>query len=68
MLSIVLKYNEKQKNFIIIYQIKNSNGTIKLEQLTKDLSNYKLQYLAVINEKGEKVVWINLFCKDSFGK
>lgn len=27
-----------------------------------DLSRYRRQYVPVINEKGEKVVWVNLFC------
>ena len=29
-----------------------------------NLNNYKRQYVAVINEKGEKEVWVNLFCDD----
>lgn len=28
----------------------------------KDLSVYKRQYVPVINEKGEKEVWVNCFC------
>ena len=30
------------------------------------LQRYKRQYVAVINEKGEKEVWINFFCKEDF--
>lgn len=28
-----------------------------------DLARYKRQYLPVINEKGEKEVWVNCFCR-----
>jgi len=31
-------------------------------KLTLDLKNYKMQYVPIINENGEKEVWINLFC------
>ena len=30
-----------------------------------DLKRYKRQYVAVINEKGEKEVWVNCFCSNS---
>jgi hypothetical protein len=29
-----------------------------------DLKRYKRQYVAVINNKGEKEIWINFFCND----
>lgn len=31
-----------------------------------DLKNYKRQYFPYINEWGEKLVWINCFCKSDF--
>lgn len=39
------------------------------DQLKKDsyvlaIDRYKRQYIAVINEKGEKVVWINCYCSN----
>jgi len=33
---------------------------------TINLASYKRQYIAVINKKGEKEVWINCFCSDSY--
>ncbi|MDO6433135.1 hypothetical protein Q4E93_21175 [Flavitalea sp. BT771] len=35
-------------------------------QLLGPLSTYKRQYVAIVNEKGQKEVWINFFCS-SFG-
>lgn len=29
-----------------------------------ELKNYKRQYVPVINQNGEKVIWINFFCQD----
>ena len=34
--------------------------------LRNPLSVYRRQYVAIINDKGEKMVWINFFCS-SFG-
>ncbi len=65
---IVENYNFDQRQKFKEYQTKNPNGTLKLSQLTIDLSNYKRQYIAVKNEKGEKEVWINMLCHDLLGK
>ncbi len=62
------KYNIVQRNTFANYRIKNPNSDLKLEHLTIDLSNYKRQYIAIKNEKGEKEVWVNMFCNDHFGK
>ncbi|WP_282161396.1 hypothetical protein [Ulvibacterium marinum] len=29
-----------------------------------ELEDYKRQYVATLNEKGEKEIWLNFFCKD----
>jgi hypothetical protein len=38
------------------------NGVIVKNNI--DLKRYKRQYVAVINNKGEKEIWINFFCND----
>ena len=35
------------------------------EQWGLELDKYKRQYVPVINQKGEKVIWMNFFCKNS---
>jgi hypothetical protein len=55
----IADYNAKQEQ--------NSDLRFKKDKSVYwiDLKNYKRQYIAVINRKGEKEVWINCFC-DSF--
>ncbi len=65
--SLVLKYNNEQKKVFAIYLAKKTGGDLTLERLTINLLNYKRQYIAIKNEKGEKEVWINMFCRNSFG-
>ena len=35
-------------------------------KLTLNLDDYKRQYFAVINENGQKEVWVNLFCTTEY--
>jgi len=35
---------------------------INVKDFVIDLKKYKRQYIAVINSKGEKEVWVNCFC------
>lgn len=41
---------------------RNSSLEISLKDHIIDLKEYKRQYVAVINNKGEKEVWVNCFC------
>lgn len=43
---------------------KQSPELKKDDELFIRLKNYKQQYVPVINEQGEKEVWINCFCND----
>jgi hypothetical protein len=45
-------------------EISNKNPEYKLDKkdFIIDLTRYKRQYVATINSKGEKEVWINCFC------
>ncbi len=49
-----LEYNQ--------FKSKNKNAPIDRNDFIIDLSKYRRQYVAVTNNKGEKVVWINCFC------
>jgi hypothetical protein len=37
----------------------------KCKEHLLDLNKYKRQYVPVINDKGEKIVWVNYFCDDN---
>ncbi len=46
-------------------EINNKHPEYKLDKknFIIDLTRYKRQYIAVINSKGDKEVWVNCFCK-----
>ncbi len=66
--SLVLKHNNEQKKEFAIYLAKKTGGDLTLERLTINLSDYKRQYIAVLNSKGEKEVWVNMLCNNLSGK
>jgi hypothetical protein len=47
------------------HDIKNRDPsfTYGIQHFILDLKRYKRQYVAVINTKGEKEVWVNCFCR-----
>lgn len=55
-------YNPDQERQFI--EISNKHPEYKLDKknFTIDLTRYKRQYVAVLNSKGEKEVWVNCFC------
>ncbi|GHV35467.1 hypothetical protein AGMMS4952_27740 [Spirochaetia bacterium] len=58
--SIELSENDLDElNIIINNAVKGYNGNEVIENII--LSNYKRQYIAIINEKGEKEVYVNCF-------
>ena len=62
LLKCINDYNPEQER-----QFKKINEEHPEYELDKknfiiDLTNYKRQYIAVLNSKGEKEVWINCFC------
>ena len=64
----IAEYNpEQEKQFI---EINSKHPEYKLDRnyFVIDLKRYKRQYIAVINRKGEKEVWINCFCGTWSGK
>jgi hypothetical protein len=55
---LVADYNNK-----LLSQKPKAADTTALAPSPIDLKDYKKQYIAVINAKGEKEVWANCFCK-----
>ncbi|WP_303917913.1 hypothetical protein [Draconibacterium sediminis] len=43
----------------------NPNLNLDIKNFKIELDRYKRQYMPIINNQGEKIVWINFFC-DSF--
>lgn len=56
-------YNPKQENRFNKVNEKHPEYKLDKKHFTLDLKDYKRQYVAVINSKGEKEVWVNCFCK-----
>ena len=45
------------------FKTKSNNGDTTIQAMGEiGLMNYKRQYLPVLNDNGEKIVWINCFC------
>jgi hypothetical protein len=58
----IFNYNSKK---LKIYNQLDKNKIENKEYFERnciDLSKYKRQYVATINSKGEKEIWVNLFC------
>ena len=59
LIKCIFNYNIQQQKYSI--KAKKLYPDIDQNQFFIDLSKYKRQYLTVINEKGEKEIWINCF-------
>jgi hypothetical protein len=55
-------YNPQQVKLYNEITFKKAKSGIDIKNFTIDLSRYKRQYIAFINIKGEKEVWVNCFC------
>jgi hypothetical protein len=60
-------YNPEQERQFNEIKAKDPSAKIYKKHFVIDLTEYKRQYVAVTNDKGEKEVWINCFC-DTWGK
>ncbi|QHT65901.1 hypothetical protein GXP67_04070 [Rhodocytophaga rosea] len=61
----VLKvYNPNEKKQYEQIKKQNPESKIREDNFVINLNRYKRQYIAFLNEKGEKEVWINCFCGD----
>jgi hypothetical protein len=56
------EYNPEQEKQFIDINSKHPEFKLDRNNFIIDLKRYKRQYIAVINSKGEKEVWINCFC------
>lgn len=59
----VNNYNQEQEKRYIEIKVKKPENKLDKKNFRIDLTNYKRQYEAVINTKGEKEVWVNCFCR-----
>jgi len=55
-------YNPEQERQFKEINAKHPEYKLDKKNFTIDLTRYKRQYVAVINSKGEKEVWVNCFC------
>lgn len=58
----ISEYNKKEEKVYNEIKHKNPQSQISITNFIIDLNKYKRQYIAVINTKGEKEVWVNCFC------
>lgn len=56
-------YNHTQKNIFDSLSKAKPGITSNEYYFVIDLKRYKRQYIPVINEKGQKEVWVNCFCR-----
>jgi len=59
---IVNVYNEQQINSYKKYKKSNPNYHVDKKDFLINLEEYKFHLVPILNEKGEKEVWINCFC------
>jgi hypothetical protein len=58
----VANYNPSQQKHFDSTSKAHPDYNLKVYHFVIDLSRYNRQYIPVINEKGEKEVWVNCFC------
>ena len=58
---IIAKQNIKQQQYFEYCSMQFPEENYKKEDFIIHLNDYKKQYIAILNSKAEKVIWINLF-------
>ena len=58
----ISEYNVEQKNEFDSMTKKHPDYELKQHNFIIELTRYKRQYFPIVNEKGEKEVWVNCFC------
>jgi len=61
----VKENNENQKQNLKVHNKKYPKNKWTETGYELDLNKFQRQYWPVINENGEKVIWINFFCSDN---
>ena len=56
-------YNEKQSEDFVTFMAENPASDWAQTDLFIELERYYRQYIPYTNEKGNRCVWINLFCR-----
>ena len=56
-------YNPEQQQLFDSLSRKHPEADLKIQNFIIDLKRYRRQYFPVINEKGEKEIWVNCFCQ-----
>ncbi|OJJ18224.1 hypothetical protein BKI52_25720 [marine bacterium AO1-C] len=62
----VYAYNVEREKQFAQYQTKYPDDALDKQQFLINLTQYKRQYVAVINTQGQKEVWVNCFCSADF--
>jgi hypothetical protein len=60
----VRDYNIQREEYLKKLKIEDPTTTLRLDDLVIDLKNYKRQYVAYLNSKKQKEVWVNCFCSN----
>ena len=58
----VTENNDKRQHFVDVVNSHLERKGMEKTGFELDLKRYKRQYVTVLNESGEKEVWINFFC------
>ena len=56
-------HNRGMREHLKKMKIEDPTLTLRVEDFMIDIRNYKRQYIAYINSKNEKEVWVNCFCE-----
>jgi hypothetical protein len=64
LLKCLREYNVNQKKEFEKLNKEHPEWNLKVSDFTIELSGYRRQYYAILNEKKEKEVWINCFCSN----
>mgnify|MGYP001035611119 CR=1 FL=1 len=59
-------YNSKQEKLFQTLKKKDPNGNFSKRNFLINLTQYKRQYVTILNAQGQKEVWINCLCHGDF--
>lgn len=58
----IIENNKIEIEYYLKAKKKRPKAKIYKEKFIIELNRYKIQYLPIVNSKGEKEVWVNCFC------
>ena len=65
LMTCIDNFNIEQKQEVKKLKLEYPDADFKKKEHLIKLRKYKRQYIPVINEKGEKEVWVNCFCQSN---